>query len=145
MSWWRSLIGLVHVEIGFIASVVSSVTTRDGLHDCWVLVITDLSGHIEAEERFERMFAANSAPAVICRLSDLRFVKLNQGFLAITGYKAEDVLGRSVYEIDVLERAEKRDLAVQRLKARRDNSANGGVPAFAQGRRTLRHRCRPAA
>jgi PAS domain-containing protein len=93
------------------------VTTRDGLHDCWVLVITDLSGHVEAEERFERMFAANSAPAVICRLSDLRFVKLNQGFLALTGFKSEDVLGRSVYEIDVLERAEKRDLAVQRLKA----------------------------
>jgi PAS domain S-box-containing protein len=93
------------------------VTTRDGLHDCWVLVITDLSGHVEAEERFERMFAANPAPAVICRLSDLRFVKLNQGFLALTGFKSEDVLGRSVYEIDVLERAEKRDLAIKCLKA----------------------------
>jgi PAS domain S-box-containing protein len=93
------------------------VTTRDGLHDCWVLVITDISGHLEAEERFERMFAANPAPAVICQLSDLRFVKLNEGFLALTGFKAEDVLGRSVYEIDVLERAEKRDLAIQCLKS----------------------------
>jgi PAS domain S-box-containing protein len=93
------------------------VTTSDGLHDCWVLVITDISAHLEAEERFERMFAANPAPAVICRLSDLRFIKLNEGFLALTGFKREDVLGRSVYEVDVLERAEKRELAIQRLKS----------------------------
>jgi PAS domain S-box-containing protein len=93
------------------------VTTRDGLHDCSVLVITDISGHLEAEERFEKMFAANPAPAVICRLSDLRFVKLNEGFLALTGFAPEDVLGRSVYEIDVLARAEQRDLAIERLKA----------------------------
>lgn len=93
------------------------VTTGDGLHDCWVLVITDVSAHLEAEERFERMFAANPAPAVICRLSDLRFIKLNEGFLALTGFKREDVLGRSVYEVDVLERAEQRDLAIRRLRA----------------------------
>jgi PAS domain S-box-containing protein len=93
------------------------VTTRDGLHDCSVLVITDVSGHLEAEERFERMFAANPAPAVICRLSDLRFVKLNEGFLALTGFKREDVLGRSIYEVDVLERAEKRNLALECLKS----------------------------
>jgi PAS domain S-box-containing protein len=93
------------------------VTTRDGLHDCSVLVITDISGHLEAEERFEKMFAANPAPALICRLSDLRFVKLNEGFLALTGFQREDVLGRSVYEIDVLARAEQRDLAIERLKA----------------------------
>ena len=47
------------------------------------------------------MFPANPAP-VICRLSDLRFVKLNEGFLELTGLKREDVLGRSVYEVDVL-------------------------------------------
>src|SRR5918997_4117312 len=63
------------------------------------------------------MCGATPAAAVICRLSDLRFVKLNEGFLALTGFKPEDVLGRSVYEVDVLERAEKRDLAIQRLKA----------------------------
>ncbi|HEX2725310.1 MAG TPA: PAS domain S-box protein, partial [Beijerinckiaceae bacterium] len=93
------------------------VTTADGLHDCWVLVITDVSAHLEAEERFERMFAANPAPAVICRLSDLRFIKLNEGFLALTGFRREDVLGRSVYEVDILERAENRDLAIRCLRS----------------------------
>jgi len=93
------------------------VTTASGVPDCLVLVIADISAQLEAEERFERMFAANPAPAVICRLSDLRFVKLNEGFLELTGLKREDVLGRSVYEVDVLERAEKRDLAIRSLKA----------------------------
>ncbi len=93
------------------------VTTSSDGPDCAALVLSDISGRHEAEERFERLFAANPAPALICRLSDLRFVKANQGFLELTGFRPEDVLGRSVYEIDVLERADQRDLAVQRLKA----------------------------
>ena len=82
-----------------------------------MLIVHDVSGQTEAEHRFERAFAANPAPAAICRLTDLRFVKVNEGFLELTGYKREDVLGRTVYEIDVLERAERRSLALERLRA----------------------------
>ncbi|PVE21308.1 helix-turn-helix transcriptional regulator [Microvirga sp. KLBC 81] len=93
------------------------VTDHAGNPDCLVLIVHDVSGETEAEHRFERAFAANPAPATICRLTDLRFVKVNEGFLELTGYKREDVLGRSVYEIDVLERAERRSLALERLRA----------------------------
>ena len=93
------------------------VKTPAGLPDCHVLVSADLTQHVEAENRFDCMFAANPAPAVICRLSDLRFVKVNQGFLQLSGYAHEEVIGHSVYEVDVLERAENRDLAIRRLKA----------------------------
>jgi PAS domain S-box-containing protein len=93
------------------------ITDHAGNPDCLVLIIHDVSGQIEAEDRFERAFAANPAPATICRLADLRLVKVNDGFLELTGYKREDVLGRSVYEIDVLERAERRSLALERLRA----------------------------
>lgn len=62
-----------------------------------------------------KTFNANPAPAVICRLSDLRYVKVNQGFLDMTGYQREQVMGRSVYELDVLEQAEHKELAIQRL------------------------------
>jgi PAS domain S-box-containing protein len=93
------------------------VKTPAGLPDCHVLVAADMSRHVEAEERFDRMFSANPAPAAICRLSDLRFVKVNEGFLHLSGYAHEDVIGHSVYEIDVLERAENRELAIQKLKA----------------------------
>jgi PAS domain S-box-containing protein len=93
------------------------ITDHAGNPDCLVLIVRDVSGQVEAEHRFERAFAANPAPAAICRLMDLRLVKVNQGFLDLTGYKREDVLGRTVYEVDVLERAERRNLALERLRA----------------------------
>ncbi len=80
-----------------------------------VLVINDVTERFSAEERFERTFNANPAPAVICGIADLRFVKVNQGFLDMTGYAKTSVIGRSVYEIDVLEDAANRDDAIERL------------------------------
>src|SRR6185312_16994492 len=41
------------------------------------LVIKDVTERFSAEERFERTFAANPAPAVICGLRDLRYIKTN--------------------------------------------------------------------
>jgi len=80
-----------------------------------VLVMSDATEWASAEQRFEKTFNANPAPAVICRLSDLRFVKVNQGFLEMTGHSRDNVIGRSVYEVDVLENAERKDLAIERL------------------------------
>lgn len=80
-----------------------------------VLILSDASEWASAEQRFEKTFNANPAPAVICRLSDLRYIKVNQGFLEMTGYQRDQVIGRSVYELDVLQQAERKDLAIQRL------------------------------
>jgi PAS domain S-box-containing protein len=93
------------------------ITDREGNPDCLVLILNDISGQAEAEHRFERAFAANPAPAAICRLTDLRLVQVNDGFLELTGYKREEVLGRTIYEIDLLHRAERRNLALERLRA----------------------------
>lgn len=87
----------------------------DGEPACLVLVIQDVSARFEAEDRFEQSFNANPAPAVICRLSDLRFVKVNQGFVEMTGHQRDQVLCKTVYDIDVLREAERRDLAKERL------------------------------
>jgi PAS domain S-box-containing protein len=81
-----------------------------------VLVIQDATDRFNAEERFERTFNANPAPAVICQLSDLRHVKVNQGFLDMTGYDRDSVIGRSLYEVDVLEQADNREDAIEALK-----------------------------
>ena len=91
------------------------LTDDDGEPECLVLVLQDASARFEAEERFEKTFNANPAPAVIARLSDLRYIKVNVGFLEMTGYEREAVLGRSVYEVDVMEGADRRDLAIERL------------------------------
>lgn len=87
-----------------------------GVPHCLVLLLQDVTDRFEAENRFERTFAANPAPALVCRLSDLRFVKVNKGFLHLTGFAREEVLGRTVYEIDVLREAERRDRAMARLQ-----------------------------
>ncbi len=84
--------------------------------DYHVLVIRDETERFEAEERFESAFNANPAPAIICRLSDRRYVKVNPGFLDMTGRARRDVIGVSLAKLDVLNDAEKRDLALERLK-----------------------------
>ena len=85
------------------------LTNSAGIVESMVLVIQDATDRFNAEERFERAFNANPAPAVICQLSDLRHVKVNQGFLDMTGYDRDSVIGRSLYEVDVLEQADNRE------------------------------------
>ncbi len=93
------------------------LTTPEDKPDCLVLILHDATEWASAEQRFEKTFNANPAPAVICRLSDYRYVKVNVGFLEMTGYARDQVIGRSVYELDVLDQAERRELAVERLGA----------------------------
>jgi PAS domain S-box-containing protein len=92
------------------------LTNSAGIVESMVLVIQDATDRFNAEERFERTFNANPAPAVICQLSDLRHVKVNQGFLDMTGYDRDSVIGRSLYEVDVLEQADNREDAIDALK-----------------------------
>jgi PAS domain S-box-containing protein len=99
---------------------VRSLVLADGRGEpeSLVLIMDDVTEWASAEQRFEKTFAANPAPAVICRLSDLRYIKVNPGFLEMTGYARDQVIGTSTYELDVLDRAENRELAKQRLRER---------------------------
>lgn len=92
------------------------LTDSDGEPESLVLIMDDVSEWASAEQRFEKTFNANPAPAVICRLSDLRYIKVNAGFLEMTGYSRDQVIGASTYELDILEGAENRDLAISRLR-----------------------------
>ncbi|MCJ2050430.1 helix-turn-helix transcriptional regulator [Methylobacterium sp. J-070] len=104
-------------EADFVHCLRSLVATdRDGNPSCLALILKDVTDQFEAEARFEAAFNANPAPAVITRLSDLRHVKVNAGFLEMTGHTRDAVIGRSVYEVDVLAGARDRELAVSRLK-----------------------------
>lgn len=96
---------------------VRSIVLRDDAanFESAVLVMQDITERYNAEERFEKTFNANPAPALICRLSDLRYVRVNQGFLEMTGYTRDEIIGRSAYEIDVLENAEKKEQAISSL------------------------------
>jgi PAS domain S-box-containing protein len=95
----------VHRERGFI------LDDAEGRPDCLVLVICDATDAYEAEERFESMFNANPAPALIARLDDLRFVRVNEGFLELSGWREDEIVGRTIYELDILGGAVRRDEA----------------------------------
>jgi PAS domain S-box-containing protein len=98
----------------------SIVLTRpDGKPDCLVLIINDETERFNAQERFEKTFAANPAPAIICRLDDLRYVKVNLGFQELTGFTEDDLIGRLLYDVDILQAAERRELALERMRDRR--------------------------
>lgn len=91
------------------------ITDTKGDPDCLVLVIADVTERFAAEARFERTFNANPAPAFICRLSDQVMVKVNQGFLDMMGYGRDDVLGRSIGELDLFAEASDPDATRKRL------------------------------
>ncbi len=88
----------------------------DGKRDLLVLIFDDETERYNAEERFERAFNANPAPALILRLRDLRHIRANRGFLDMTGCREDQVVGKSIYEVDVFEGAARRDLAIERLR-----------------------------
>jgi PAS domain S-box-containing protein len=104
-------------ERAWVHNVRSMVLTDSaGDPESLVLIMDDVTEWASAEQRFEKTFHANPAPAVICRLSDLRYIKVNSGFLEMTGYTRDQVIGASTYELDILEGAEKKDLAIARLR-----------------------------
>jgi len=96
---------------------VRNLVLRDaqGAAEGMVLVLLDVTEQYSAEERFERTFSANPAPAVISSLADLRHIKVNDGFLAMTGYTREQVLGKTLRQLDVLGDTPQREEALRRL------------------------------
>jgi PAS domain S-box-containing protein len=93
------------------------MTGDDDEPDCIALIIQDQSEQYEAEARFEAMFQANPAPALILRQVDHRFARVNQGFLDMTGYARTAIVGRSLYELDILRGAERLEVAKDLLAA----------------------------
>ncbi|MDQ2762392.1 MAG: helix-turn-helix transcriptional regulator [Pseudomonadota bacterium] len=104
-----------HAEPDWIHSNRGFVLDRDGRPDCLVLIVCDATEAYEAQERFESMFNANPAPALIVRLADLRYVRVNEGFLELTGWNRDHMIGRSLYDFDILAEAAERDKAKRLL------------------------------
>lgn len=85
------------------------LTDARGNTESIAVVIQDVTDEIVAEERFERAFAANPAPAVIYRPADNTYIKVNRGFLIMTGFESDEIVGKRLDEIDVLQGASQRD------------------------------------
>ncbi|SEM97191.1 transcriptional regulator, LuxR family [Sphingomonas gellani] len=74
-----------------------------GEPDFLALVMSDVSARFDAEARFDAMFRANPAPALVIRLSDQRVARANPGFLDLTGFREEQLTGRTLFALDLLQ------------------------------------------
>lgn len=80
-----------------------------------------------SEERFSKAFHENPLPSGIQSFPDQRFVDVNQRLAQVTGYKREDMIGRTAGELFLWENPTMADQwyqALQRQELVRDREAN---------------------
>ena len=73
-----------------------------GEPDYLALVISDVSARFDAEARFNAMFRSNPAPAIVVGQEDKRIMQANPGFLALTGFEPDQLVGRKLFTLDLL-------------------------------------------
>lgn len=56
-----------------------------------------------SEQRFVAIFASSPSGMVVSSLPDLRYVDVNQSWLAMTGYRREQVIGKTAEEVGLIE------------------------------------------
>ncbi|WP_262408399.1 helix-turn-helix transcriptional regulator [Sphingomonas sp. JC676] len=88
-----------------------------GEPDSLALIMHDVSERFDAEDRFEAMFQANPAPALIVRVADQRYVRANQGFLDLSGYNRGQLIGKRLFDIDILADVERREFVKEQVAA----------------------------
>lgn len=72
----------------------------------------------KSEEKFSTAFRASPDSISINRLSDGMYLEVNDGFATVTGYVAEDVIGRTSLELNNWVNPDDRTRLVNELKAR---------------------------
>jgi len=75
-----------------------------------------LTDDLKAEERFHKAFNASPEPITIANLTDGRYLDVNESFLRTTGYRREEVIGRTSLELKFWERHEDRARLVAMLE-----------------------------
>jgi PAS domain S-box-containing protein len=73
-----------------------------------------------SEEKFAKAFYANPNYSTVSRLEDGRMVAVNRGFEQLTGWKAEEVLGRTALDIGLWADPAERDHLVEELRLHRE-------------------------
>ena len=72
----------------------------------------------ESEEKYRKAFMTSPDSFVITRLSDGMFVSVNKGFVEMSGYSEDEVVGKTSLEINIWVNPEDRIKIIDRLKKR---------------------------
>ena len=103
-------------EVAYILHSVEDVTEvvrlkRQGLEH------EKLSEELRGDERFRKAFNANPEPITIATIAEGRYIDVNESYLRIAGYRREEVIGRTSFELGFWERPEDRFELVAALQA----------------------------
>ena len=79
-------------------------------------VLRDLTESKRAEERFYKAFHLNPEPITLATLSEGRYFDVNESFLRVTGYRRDEVIGRTSLELKFWERVEDRATLIRLLQ-----------------------------
>jgi PAS domain S-box-containing protein len=71
----------------------------------------------ESEEKFQKAFSASLAGMTITRLSDSKYVEVNEGFIQLTGYSKEELIGRSSTDLGLVIDVKNREKILQKIKS----------------------------
>jgi two-component system cell cycle sensor histidine kinase/response regulator CckA len=75
----------------------------------------NLIEELKAEERFRKAFNANPEPITIATVSEGRYIDVNESFLRVTGYRREEVIGRTSLDLGFWNRPEDRAKLIETL------------------------------
>jgi diguanylate cyclase (GGDEF)-like protein/PAS domain S-box-containing protein len=71
-----------------------------------------------SEERLTGLFRNSPVPAAVTRIQDGQILEANEAFLEMTGYRREQLIGRTSVEVGFWDSAQRRAAGVQELKRR---------------------------
>jgi two-component system, cell cycle sensor histidine kinase and response regulator CckA len=91
------------------------VEGKDGAPETYEETLIDITERKKAEEIFRTAFNANPEPITIATIAEGRYIDVNESFLRITGYRREEVIGRTSLELNFWVRPEDRARLVELL------------------------------
>jgi PAS domain S-box-containing protein len=71
----------------------------------------------ESEEKFEKTFQASAAGITITRLSDSKYLDVNEAFIRMTGFSREELINHSSTELGLIVDLKRRDEILEQIRA----------------------------
>ena len=68
------------------------------------------------DDKFSKAFHCNPDPITITTLEKAQYVEVNDAFLELSGYKRDEVIGRTAFDLDIWVSIQERDLFVKDLR-----------------------------